>query len=118
MKNELNNKFNQLSEEVRYLKNFYNNRNKLISLNLKSQKTEETNDNSLTKNNNYVDFIVTNGEKKNKNYNQINKSVFKIREILDENNDKNLFNVKMPLNMGANKFFCGKKRRNNRINII
>ena len=82
--NSLNDKYLQLLEEVKQLKNFYDSRNilkdKLLSISLKDEKSVEIINNLLMKNNNY----------KNINYNQFIKKISNKNKIEDfiGNNDK------------------------------
>ena len=82
--NSLNDKYLQLCEEVKQLKNFYENRNllknKLLSMTLVNEKNVTNFDNLLMKNNNYKNITDDQFIKKLNNRNKL--------DVFIENNDK------------------------------
>ncbi len=117
MNNSLNDKYLQLCEEVKQLKNFYENRNLLKQKNnlfmFTNQKSEETLDNSLIKKNDYLNLDKIKSEKnqiknnENLNFNEFtNKNELKIIDSMinkpnisldekDENNNNKDINEKI-----------------------
>ena len=84
--NSLNDKYLQLCNEIKQLKSFYENRNllkdKFLQISLNNQKSDETLDNSLIKNNN---FINLNNNEKNQFENHISKDII---DYIIPSNDK------------------------------
>ena len=117
MNNSLNDKYLQLCEEVKQLKNFYENKNLLKQKNnqfmFTNQKSEETLDNSLIKKNDYLNLDKIKSEKnqikhnENLNFNEFtNKNELKIIDSVinkpnisldekDENNNNKDINEKI-----------------------
>ena len=126
MSNTMNDKYLQLLEEVKQLKNYYDNRNllkdKYNQIIFTKQKSEETMDNSLIKNNNYINLIINKEKSQIENNVIINKNNYinnfielknNIFDKKDKNEKENINeNDETVINIKENQF-CNKKRKNN-----